>query len=132
MQGLKPSILMGKLKQSLPNGVSPDNDLFLAMFLIRLPPSMREAVSSGNHKTAAAMVRAADALWARGGHNLWPPQLTSIGVRLLLGRSGATRGPALPVQKVTPLPTKIFSIFKTPAMACASITITIMQEPTGM
>jgi hypothetical protein len=30
MQGLKPSVLMGKLKQHLPPGVSPDNDLFLA------------------------------------------------------------------------------------------------------
>jgi hypothetical protein len=40
MQGLKPSILMGKLKQHLPPGVSPDTDLFLAMFLIRLLPSM--------------------------------------------------------------------------------------------
>ncbi len=64
MQGLKPSILMGKLKQHLPPGVSPDTDLFLlAMFLIRLPPSMREAVGAGNHKTAADTVRAADALW---------------------------------------------------------------------
>jgi hypothetical protein len=62
MKGLRPSILMGKLKQSLPQGVSPDNDLFLAMFLIRLPPSMREAVGSGNHKTVVAMVKAADAL----------------------------------------------------------------------
>ncbi len=44
MQGLKPSVLMGKLKQHLPPRVSPDNDLFLSMFLIRLPPSMREAV----------------------------------------------------------------------------------------
>jgi hypothetical protein len=32
MQGLKPGVLMGKLKQHLPHGVSPDNDLFLAMF----------------------------------------------------------------------------------------------------
>ena len=70
MQGLKPSILMGKLKQHLPPGVSPDTDLFMAMFLIRLPPSMREAVGAGNHKTAADTVRAADALWdARGGHD---------------------------------------------------------------
>jgi hypothetical protein len=29
MQALKPSVLMGKLKQHLPPGVSPDNDLFL-------------------------------------------------------------------------------------------------------
>jgi hypothetical protein len=49
MQGLKPGVLMGKLKQHLPPGVSPDPDLFLAIFLIRLPPSMREAVSAGDH-----------------------------------------------------------------------------------
>ncbi len=70
MQGLKPSALMGKLKQHLPPGVSLDMDLFLAMFLRRLPPSMREVVGARNHKTAAAVVKAADALWdARGGHN---------------------------------------------------------------
>ncbi len=60
----------GKLKQHLPPGVSPDNDLFLAMFLIRLPPFMRETVGAGTHGTAAAMVKAADVLWdARGGHD---------------------------------------------------------------
>ncbi len=48
MQGLKPSTLMGKLKQHLPPGVSPDNDLFLAMFLVRLLPSMRQTVGAGN------------------------------------------------------------------------------------
>jgi hypothetical protein len=70
MQGLKPSVLMGKLKQNLPPGASPDNDLFLAMFLIRLPASMRETVGAGDHITAAAMVKAADALWdTRGGHD---------------------------------------------------------------
>jgi hypothetical protein len=70
MQGLKPSILMGKLKQHLSPGVSPDNDLFLAMFLDRLPSSMCETVGAGNHTTAAAMVKAADALWnARGSQD---------------------------------------------------------------
>ncbi len=53
---------MGKLKQHLPPGISSDNDLFLAMFLNRLPPSMRETVAAGNHMTAAAMVKAVDAL----------------------------------------------------------------------
>ncbi len=62
MQGLKPSVLMGKLKHPL--GVSPDNYLFLSMSLIRLPPSMREAVGAGTHEMAA------DALWdAWGGHD---------------------------------------------------------------
>jgi hypothetical protein len=75
MQGLKPSVLMGKLKHHLPPGESPDSDLFLAMFLIRLPPSMRETVGAGAHKTASALVKAADALWdARGGHD---PTVTS-------------------------------------------------------
>jgi hypothetical protein len=70
MQGLKPSVLMGKLKQHLPTGVSPDNDLFLSMFLIRTPSSMRETVAAGAHGMAAAMVKAADALLdARGGHD---------------------------------------------------------------
>jgi hypothetical protein len=70
MQGFKPSALIGKLKQHLPPGVSPNTDLFLAMFLIRLPPSMREVVGAGNHKTATAVVKAVDALWeARGGHD---------------------------------------------------------------
>jgi hypothetical protein len=35
---------------------------FMAMFLICLPPSLQEAVSAENRKTALAMVRAADAL----------------------------------------------------------------------
>jgi hypothetical protein len=53
MQGFKPSILMGKLKQHLLHGVSLDTDLFLSMFLIWLMPSMRKAVGVGNHKMAA-------------------------------------------------------------------------------
>ncbi len=62
MQGLKPCVLMGKLKQHLFPGVSPDNNFFLSRFLIHLPKSMREAVGAGTHETAAAMVKAADAL----------------------------------------------------------------------
>jgi hypothetical protein len=53
----------GEAQTTLPLGVSPDTDLFLAMFLICLPPSMQEAVGAGNHKTVAAMVKDADALW---------------------------------------------------------------------
>jgi hypothetical protein len=69
MQGLKPSS-HGKAQTTPPPGASPDNYLFLAMFLIRLPASMRETVGAGDHRTAAAMVKAADTLWdARGGHN---------------------------------------------------------------
>jgi hypothetical protein len=43
MQGLKPRILMGKLKQHLPPTVSPVNDFFLAMFLYAFPlPCMKQ------------------------------------------------------------------------------------------
>jgi hypothetical protein len=49
MQCLKPRILMGKLKQHLPLAPHPDNDFFLSMFLICLPPTMREAVGAGNY-----------------------------------------------------------------------------------
>jgi hypothetical protein len=50
MQDLKPSVLMGKLKQHLPHWVSPDNDLFLTMFLIRLL-LCRKQDGARNYKT---------------------------------------------------------------------------------
>ncbi len=44
--------------------------IFSFMFLIHMPPSMWEAAGAGTHEMAAAMVKAADALWdARGSHN---------------------------------------------------------------
>ncbi|OBQ34866.1 MAG: hypothetical protein AN484_26475, partial [Aphanizomenon flos-aquae WA102] len=60
IEGCKPSLLMGKLKQLLPHGVSPDTDMFLAMFLLRLSPNTRETLGAMNLKTAAAMAAAAD------------------------------------------------------------------------
>ncbi len=124
----------GKLKQHLPPGVSPDNDLFLAMFLVRLPPSMHEAVGAGNHKTATAMVKAADALWdARGGHD--PTVAAAMTQRSRSPapnnekrgdkQSGNTRS------KVTLLPALIFILFKTLAMVCLNFTITTPTRLTG-
>jgi hypothetical protein len=70
LDGIKPSILMGKLKQLHPHGVSHNNDLFLSMFFKRLPLSMRETIGAGTHKTAMVTVKAVDTLWdARGGNN---------------------------------------------------------------
>ncbi len=40
MKGLKPSILMGKLKQHLNHSISPDTDLLFSMFLICLTFSL--------------------------------------------------------------------------------------------
>jgi hypothetical protein len=70
MDSIKPSILMSKLKKLFPHGVSPENDLFLSMLLIRLTPSIRETIGVSNQKMAAAMVKAADISWeAHGGNN---------------------------------------------------------------
>ncbi len=61
---------MEKLKQHLPTGVSLDTELFLTMILICLPPTLRETVGAGIHKTATAIVKATDALSdAQGGHD---------------------------------------------------------------
>jgi hypothetical protein len=88
----------GKLKQHLPHGVSPDNEFFLVMFFICLPPSMRDAVGARYHKTAVTMVRATDALWdARGGRG-----------RLLLAGGIMTEGTPMPAPKVVLILSKIF------------------------
>jgi hypothetical protein len=90
---------MSKLMQ-LPHKVSPDNDLFLSMVLIRLPPSMRETIGAGNHKKmAAAMVKDIDALSdARAAKTS-----CSKGKRV-------KRGAAAPNQKVILLPHLPFPI----------------------
>jgi hypothetical protein len=77
---------MAKLKKLLPHGVSSDNDIFVPLFLIRLPPFMREMVGTSDHKMAIAMVSASDTLWdARGGHNpAVAARPITAGVRLLL------------------------------------------------
>ncbi len=69
MDSMMPRILLGKLKELLSHSISPDNNLFHSMFLIKLPPSMRKTVGTGNHKLAAAMVKAAGALWEALGGN---------------------------------------------------------------
>jgi hypothetical protein len=134
MQGLKPSILMGKLKQHLPYGVSPDNGLFLSMFLIRLLPSMREAEGARIHKTALATIRAADALWdARGDHN---PMITAATTqrskspaptsgKKIDKRNGNARSKRRPPSGSTSF------LFRTPAMACASFTTSTATKHTS-
>ncbi len=132
MQGLNPNVLMGKLKQHLPPGVSPDNGLFLKMFLIRLPPSMRETVGAGTHGRATAMVKTADAQWdARGGHNpmVYSTQC-SRSPAPTSGKRGDKRG-GNTRPKSCPLPAQIFIHFKTLAMACVNFTIITPIRLTG-
>jgi hypothetical protein len=126
MQGLKPSVLMGKLKQNLPPGASPDNNLFLAMFLICLPASMRETVGAGDQKTAAAMVKAADAQWdARGGHDPTVAAASTQGSRSPApssGKRGDKRGGNARPKSRPPSRPDFHSLKKTLAMACANFT----------
>jgi hypothetical protein len=134
MQGLKPSVLMGKIKQHLPHGVSPDNDLFLAMFLVRLPPSMRETVGAGNHMTAAAMVKATNALWdVQGGHDPTVATTTTQQSRRPAPNSGnrGKKRSGNARSKSHPLSAQISIPFKTLAMACANFTISTPTRLTG-
>jgi hypothetical protein len=114
--------------EHLPPGVSTDNDLFLAMLLIHLPSSMRETVGAGAHKTAAAMVKAADALWdAWGGHD---PAVTAASTQQSRSPAPSSRKRSdkrvvMPAPKVNPLPPQIFIHFKILAMACVNFTITM-------
>ena len=69
VESIKPTALLGKLKSYLPHGASGDNELFMAMFLMRLPPSTREAVGTANHATVGAMCAHAESIYNfRGGY----------------------------------------------------------------
>jgi hypothetical protein len=132
MDSIKPSILMGKLKQLLPHRVSSDINLFLSIFLIRLPPSMREMVGASNHKTAAAMVEALDALWNTCGDNT--PTI-AVGMAWhsrsptpAKGKKGYKRG-GRAQSKSRPSSPSASHKFKTPSMARVSVTISLSQGP---
>jgi hypothetical protein len=104
------------------------------MFLIRLPASMRETVGAGDHGTAAAMVKAADALWdARGGHDPTVAAALTQRSRSPAPNSGkrGDKGAVTPVPRVAPLSTQIFTPSRTLAMACANFTITTPIGLTG-
>jgi hypothetical protein len=105
------------------------------MFLIRLPHSMREVVGAGTHKTAAAMVKAADAPWdAQGGHDPTVAATSTQRSRSPAPNSEreATNEAVTPTPKVAHLPTLTFIIFKTLAVACVYFTITTPIRLTGM
>jgi hypothetical protein len=126
MQGLKPRVLKGKLKQHLPPGVSPDNDLFLAMFLIRLPPSMREIVGAGAHGESCGCPM------GRSGRPR-PYGRSHLDTEAPLPAAGreAKKGAVTPAPKVSPLPAPMSILFKTLAMACANFTTTTPIGLTG-
>jgi hypothetical protein len=59
----RPSMMMNEMLALLPTGARADDTLFLALFLLRLPVSMRDHLAAADHKTAADIARHADVLW---------------------------------------------------------------------
>ncbi len=59
----RPSMMMNEMLALLPAGARADDTLFLALFLLRPPVSLRDRLAASNHKTAADMARRADVLW---------------------------------------------------------------------
>ncbi|MFN9905052.1 MAG: hypothetical protein ACK56F_02860, partial [bacterium] len=58
----RPSAMMAEML-SLRFETSAPDSLFLALFLRRLPPSIRDHLAAANHATAAEMATHADSLW---------------------------------------------------------------------
>jgi hypothetical protein len=58
----RPSSMMAEMRALLPADAQPDN-LFLALFLRRLPPSMRDHLMTADSDTADDMAGLADKLW---------------------------------------------------------------------
>jgi hypothetical protein len=64
----RPSALMDEMLALLPTGARSDDTIFLALFLLRLPTSMRDHLAAADHKTAADMAHHAHTIWdARAG-----------------------------------------------------------------
>jgi hypothetical protein len=105
------------------------------MFLIRLSPSMREALGAGNHKTAAAMVNAADALWdAQGSDDPTVAAATTQQNRspAPTSRKRGEKRAATPILKAAPLPAPISIPSTTLAMARSNVTIIMPTRLTSV
>jgi hypothetical protein len=61
----RPSALMDEMLALLPTGARSDDTIFLALFLLQLPTSMRDHLAAADHKTAADMAR-------HGGEGTFP------------------------------------------------------------
>ena len=69
VENVRPLQVLGQLKSLMPFGASDNNEIFMAMFLMRLPESTREAVGAANHATVAAMCAHAENMYSfRGGY----------------------------------------------------------------
>jgi hypothetical protein len=126
VEDTKPSLMYARLKSLLPTGADSNNEIFMAMFLLRLPPSTREQVGATNHATVTAMVKHADRVWSfRVAQTRWspPPRSTAVGAPLLHRASAATKRVAN-APKVAAPTRSVSKIFGTRPTARASSTIT--------
>ena len=93
----RPSALMNEMLALLPEGVAGDDTLFLAHFLLRLPPSMRDHLAAADLKTAADMARQADVLWdVRAGEsavNAVSAAMDALSIRSPSPRDSRRRSP---------------------------------------
>jgi len=68
VENVRPFTVLRQLKSLLPFGASDNSEMFMAMFLMRLPESTREAVGSAGHVTVNAMCAHAENMYSfRGG-----------------------------------------------------------------
>jgi len=68
VENVRPFTVLSQLKSLLPFGASDNSEMFMAMFLMRLPESTREAVGAAGHVTVAAMCAHAENMYSfRGG-----------------------------------------------------------------
>jgi hypothetical protein len=68
VENVKPFTVLSQLKSLLPFGADVNSEMFMAMFLMRLPESTREAVGSAGHVTVNAMCAHAENMYSfRGG-----------------------------------------------------------------
>jgi hypothetical protein len=82
---------MDEMLALLPTGGRSDDTIFLALFLLQLPTSMRDHLAAADHKTAADMARHADTFRdARAGESA----VTAVSAAAALVNAVAARSPA--------------------------------------
>jgi hypothetical protein len=86
----RPSVMMAEMLSLRYETTAPDS-LFLALFLRRLPDSIREHLAAADHKTAAEMAAHADILWDARKSTSVSSLSDSVAAVSLRGRSPTPR-----------------------------------------
>jgi hypothetical protein len=86
----RPSVMMAEMLSLMYETTAPDS-LFLALFLRRLPNSIRDHLAAADHKTAAEMAAHADILWDARKSTSVSSLSDSVAAVALRGRSPTPR-----------------------------------------